>query len=79
MWSQGDHYAPINVKPHLPPNRAEVRIGGDLQMFDDKFPTLGDNYQITNPLLIIPEITLVQKSMDIRVANAPTLGTSSGD
>jgi len=44
-----------------------------------KFPTLGDNYQITNPQLIIPEITSVWKSADIRVASAPTLGTSSGD
>ena len=25
--------------------------GGDLQMLDDKFPTPGDNFQVTNPLL----------------------------
>ena len=35
--------------------------------------------RVTNPLLIIPGITTVWKSTDIRVANAPTLGTSLGD
>jgi len=44
-----------------------------------KFLTPGDIYQVTNPLLIIPEITPVWKSMDIRFANVPNLGTSSGD
>ena len=41
------------------PSRAEVRNDGDFQMLNDKFPKVpipGDNFRITNPLLIIPEI-----------------------
>ena len=58
--------------------------GGDLQMLDDKFPTPGDNF-VTNPLLesnlyyLSRESLTIWPSMAIRVANAPTLGTSLGD
>ena len=31
------------------PGQAEVEIGGDLQMLDDKFPTPGDNFELQIP------------------------------
>ena len=58
------HNAPINEKPPPTPGRAEVRVGGDLQMVDDKLP----NYE--SPI-IMPEITSVWKSMEVLKMSLP--------
>ena len=53
--------------------------GGNLQMLDDKFPTPGDSFDYkspTNSYYLSQKSLTIWPSMAIRVANAPTLGTS---
>ena len=69
MFCAEIHYAPINVKPHLPQVGQRWGLLGVYKCENANSPPLGTTSGITT----------VWKSTDIRVANAPTLGTSLGD